>query len=159
MLQVEDKDEHVLGQGVATVNTDNGGQAGLFEGEVTFENPTTASDGRIALYAEDPATGELMLLAWVNVRLAGAKSGRSAHILVPEQGAGVSGSVVVSGTASNVTDNIVLVRVEDLSGSVWGQARAKTNAVDASSTGNWEVKLKVQQPPTGRAGRYRGLHD
>ncbi len=148
IVQVEDASGVVLGKQPAITDAAEMGQRGWFEVAVDFVNPAGAGSGRVSLYSEDPANGELTLLAWVNVRLAGAGTGGQAQILRPQAQTPIRGAVVVGGTASGLAGDVVLVRVEDLAGSVWGQAQAKILA-----GGEWEVRVTFRNPPTPRSGR------
>lgn len=148
LVQVEDASGVVLGKQPAITDAPEMGQRGRFEAAVDFANPAAAGAGRVALYSENPANGELTLLAWVNVRLAGAGHGGQAQILRPQPQTPIRSAVVVGGTTIGVVGDVVLVRVEDLAGSVWGQAQAKILA-----GGEWEVRVTFRNPPTPRSGR------
>jgi len=119
---------------------------------VLFDNPAAAGKGRLAIYAESPADGSLNLLSWVNIKLAGPAAGKSAAITEPAAGAKVQRAVSVKGAATGVGDQPLLVRVEDLAGTVFGQKRVKL-AGDAQGSGNWAVEFGVRIPRTARPGR------
>lgn len=153
IVRVETNDGEVLGAVAVAVDAAEMGDKGGFAVELPFQNPSAASQGRVAIYSESPADGSLNLLAWVNVGLAGPSSGKSAVITSPEPGVTVEGSVQVSGTATGMKDEVVLVRVEDLAGTVLGQARSRVSAADAESSGEWQVKFSLRKPRTARPGR------
>lgn len=148
VVQVESDEGEVYGQASAITDAPDIGQKGAFTVDIPFHDPPETGNGRVALYSESAGDGSLTLLAWLNVRFAGAASGMIASILTPEAGTRLKGSVQITGTAVGVHDQRVLVRVEDLTGLVWGQARVKTDV-----PGNWHLKLSVRRPPTARPGR------
>lgn len=153
IVRIESDAGEVLGAVAVVIDAAEMGEKGGFAVEVPFQNPPAATQGRVAIYSESPADGSLNLLAWVNVGLAGPTSGKSAVIAAPAPGATVEGSVQVSGTATGMPGETILVRVEDLAGTVLGQARSRISAADAQSEGNWQVKFSLRRPRTARPGR------
>lgn len=152
IVQVETEDGTVLGKGILMTDATGLGQSGRFSGQVPFDNPAAAAKGRVAIYAESPADGSLNLLSWVNVKLAGPAAGTSVAITEPVAGAKVERAVSVKGTATGVGDQPLLVRVEDLAGTLFGQKRVRL-AGDAQGSGNWAVEFGVRIPRTARPGR------
>lgn len=148
LVRVEAEDGAVLGEAPATTDAPDIGQRGRFVVDVPFANPPAVTEGRVALYSADARDGSLNLLAWVNVRYAGAASDQLATILSPEPNTRIKGQVNVSGTAVGVHERRVLVRIEDLTGVVWGKKRTQTDGI-----GNWQVNITMQSPPTARPGR------
>ncbi len=148
IVRVETGAGEVLGAVVVAVDAAEMGDKGGFAVELPFQNPSAPTQGRVAIYSESPADGSLNLLAWVNIGLAGPSSGKSAVIVSPEPGATVEGSVQVTGTAAGMRDEVVLARVEDLAGTVLGQARSRVSAA-----GDWQVKFSLRKPRTARPGR------
>jgi len=152
VVQVETEDGTVLGKGILLTDATDLGQSGRFSGQVLFDNPAAAGKGRLAIYAESPADGSLNLLSWVNIKLAGPAAGKSAAITEPAAGAMVQRAVSVKGAATGVGDQPLLVRVEDLAGTVFGQKRVRLTG-DAQGSGNWAVEFGVRIPRTARPGR------
>ncbi len=149
LVRVELADGEVLGEAGATTNAADIGEMGQYTVDVTFRNPPTTTEGRVALYNESARDGSLSLLAWVNVRFAGAAdSQQAASILSPAADSRIKGVVEITGTAVGVHNNRVLVRIEDLIGGVWGQGRTKTDTL-----GNWQIKITMRKLPTARPGR------
>ncbi|MCP4199852.1 MAG: hypothetical protein GY762_22140 [Proteobacteria bacterium] len=148
IIQIENDDGAVLGRGFALTDAPDMGQTGRFVAEIAIEAAATTQGGRVALYAEDARDGSLILLIWTPIQFAGPGSDRSAAILKPDPQTNITGSVLVRGTANGVNNRTVLVRVEDVAGTVWGKAQAKTD-----KAGNWELRLRFRNPPTGRSGR------
>ncbi|NOZ71118.1 MAG: hypothetical protein GXP38_04270 [Chloroflexi bacterium] len=148
VVQVESATGEVWGSAPALINAPDVGQKGTFSVDVPFQNPLSATEGRVALYSEEARDGSLILLAWVNIRFAGSASDKSASIILPEAGKRIKGSVRISGTAVGVHNRKVLVRVEDMTGIVWGKATVQTDV-----PGNWSLKLSVRKPTTVRSGR------
>lgn len=152
VVQVETEDGTVIGKGVLVTDAADMGQSGHFSGQVLFDNPAAAGKGRVAIYAESPADGSLNLLSWVNIKLAGPAADASATITEPVAGAKVKRTVSVKGIATGVGGQPLLVRVEDLAGTVFGQKRVKLVG-DAGETDTWAVEFGVRVPRTARPGR------
>jgi len=148
IVQIEDEQSNVLGQGLVQLTPPDNGAGGTFDIDVAFENPPAAGEGRIALYSEYPADGSLMLLTWANIRYAGTSSEQEASILAPAEGEVIKRIVVVQGVAPGLPNSEILIQVEDLTGSVWGKTKTQTNNV-----GDWATKLKFRNPRTARPGR------
>jgi len=149
LVRVELADGEVLGEAGVTTNAADIGEIGQYTVDVTFRNPPTTAEGRVALYNESARDGSLSLLAWVNVRFAGAAdSQQTASILSPAADSRIKGAVEITGTAVGVHNNRVLVRIEDLIGGVWGQGRTKTDTL-----GNWQITITMRKLPTARPGR------
>ncbi|MCO6453596.1 MAG: hypothetical protein J5I90_22630 [Caldilineales bacterium] len=153
VIRIEAGSGETLGEALVTTDAASPGAKGFFTIEIPILEPPTAGPGRVALYAENATDGSLELLAWTNINLAGPITGKSATIFRPEPDSRVKGRTVVSGEATNVINDVVLVRVEDLTGEVWGQSRARVQVFEAGSPGEWETSIDVRRPRTPRAGR------
>lgn len=148
IVQIEDEEGNVLGRSIAQLTSSDNGRGGTFALDIPFENPSVAGEGRIALYAEDPVDGSLLLLTWANIRYAGPAEEGLTTIHTPAEGEVIKRKVLVQGVVAGLPDNEVLVQVEDLTGTVWGKVKAKTN-----SSGEWSKTVKFRNPPTARPGR------
>ncbi len=153
IVRVETEAGEVLGAVAVVVDAAEMGDKGGFAVELPFQDPPAAASGRVAIYSENPADGSLSLLAWVNVALAGPTAGKSASITAPAPGTQLEGSVQVAGTAMGMKDETILVRVEDLAGTVLGQARSRVSAAAAEAEGAWQVRFSLRKPRTARPGR------
>ncbi len=118
-----------------------------FSAVVPFADTPAMDKGRVAIYAPDATTGQPVLLGWQEVRLAGDVGDKSVTITKPEQGAEIRGKVKVMGTAANIPNNRLLVRVEDTAGVVMGQSKAKVGG-----RGNWGTLIQFKRPKTVRPG-------
>ncbi len=121
--------------------------AASFAAVVPFTDPPGLSNGRIAIYAPDAASGQPQLLGWQEVRFAGDVGDRRVTIVQPESGAAIRGKIQVAGRAQNIPSGVLLVRVEDAAGTVMGKARAKINA-----EGGWRTGIQFRRPKTARPG-------
>lgn len=153
IVRVEAEDGTVLGEVIAITDAAAEGQNGSFSVDAPFQNPATTSKGRVAIYGENPTDGSLILLAWVNTLFAGSTAGKGVTISEPQEGERVKGMTVVRGTAIGLDGTMLLVRVEDAAGIVFGQARTQVNAPAAQAPAEWQVKLPISRPRTVRSGR------
>jgi hypothetical protein len=153
IVRVETEAGEVMGAVAVVIDAAEMGAKGGFAVELPFQDPPTAAPGRVAVYSENPADGSLALLTWVNVALAGPSAGKVVVVASPAPGTTLRGSVQVSGTALGMKDETILVRVEDLAGTVLGQARSRVSADEAASEGKWQVKFGLRKPRTARPGR------
>jgi len=148
VVRVENSDGQSLGEIIVTTEPPQDGRA-RFAAVIPFTDPSGLSEGRIAIYAPDPATNtnQPLLLGWQEVRFAGPVGDKRVTILQPESGTAINGAVLVKGQAQNIPSGSLLVRVEDTAGIVMGKARAHIGAV-----GNWGAKVSFRRPKTARAG-------
>ena len=147
IVQIEDAEGAVLGQAITQLTPSDNGSGGAFTMDVAFENPPAPGKGRIALYAEDPADGSLMLLTWANIRLVRSTSDLEGTILTPAEGEVIKKAVKVRGVVAGLPNNEVLVQVEDLTGTYWGRSKTPTN-----SAGEFSKTVKFRHPATARPG-------
>ncbi|HEY54011.1 MAG TPA: hypothetical protein G4N94_11190 [Caldilineae bacterium] len=147
IVQIEDEEGEVLGRGIAPLSPAENSTGGTFAVEVAFENQASARGGRVALYAENPSDGSLLLLSWANIRFAESGKGQVA-ILAPVEGEIIKRTVLVQGVAADLPNSEVLVQVEDHTGTIWGKAKTQTN-----DAGEWSKTIKFRRPPTARTGR------
>jgi len=147
IIQIEGDEGEVLGQAITQLTPSDNGDDGAFIVDVAFENPPRAEEGRIALYAEDPANGSLMLLTWVNIRFAGSTGELEGTILAPAEGEVIKKAVKVRGVVAGLPNSEVLVQVEDLTGTYWGRIKTPTN-----SAGEFSKTVKFRHPATARPG-------
>ncbi len=147
IVQIEDDSGNVLGQNIIQLTPADNDSGGTFTMDVAFENPPRAGEGRIALYAEDPADGSLMLLTWANIRFAGSTSELEGTILTPAEGEVINNAVKVRGVVAGLPNSEVLVQIEDLTGTYWGRTKTPTN-----SNGEFSKTVKFRRPATARPG-------
>ena len=141
IVQIEDDSGNVMGQNIVQLTPADNGRGGTFTMDVAFENPPRAGEGRIALYAEDPANGSLMLLTWANIRFAGSTSDLEGTILTPTEGEVINNAVKVRGVVAGLPNSEVLVQIEDLTGTYWGRTKTPTN-----SNGEFSKTIKFWHP-------------
>ncbi len=153
IVRVEAEDGTVLGEVIAITDAAAAGQNGNFSVDASFQNPPTTNKGRVAIYSENPTNGSLILLAWVNTLFAGSATDKSVTISEPQEGERVKGMTVVRGAAIGLNGVMLLVRVEDSAGTVFGQARTRVSASAAQTPAEWQIKLPISRPRTARSGR------
>ena len=146
IVRVENAEGQALGESAVSTDPPQDGRAS-FTAAVAFTDPTGVSDGRIAIYAPDPATGQTLLLGWQEVRFAGDVGDMRVTIVQPELETAIRGQIQVAGRAENIPANSLLVRVEDATGVVMGKAKAKIKA-----NGNWRTAIQFRRPKTVRPG-------
>lgn len=146
IVRVENAEGQLLGESTVTIESPQDGRA-PFAVNVAFTDPTGLSDGRIAIYAPDPATGQPLLLGWQEVRFAGDVGDMRVIIVQPEPGTAIRGQIQVAGRAENIPSDSLLVRVEDTAGVVMGKARAQIKP-----NGNWRAAIQFRRPKTVRPG-------
>jgi len=146
VVRVEQGENQALGEVQVTLDPAENGVA-RFTTVLPFNDPPSMADGRVAVYANDPATGQPMLLGWQEVRLAGDVGDKRVTIVKPEEGAEIRRTVKVAGTAENIPTQSLLVQVEDTAGVVLGKSKAKVGG-----NGNWATKIQFRRPKTVRPG-------
>jgi len=146
IVRVEDAAGQTLGETTSPL-TPPQDDASQFTAVIPFTDPPSLSNGRIAIYAPDDASGRPLLLGWQEVRFAGDVGNKRVTILQPESGATIRGKIQVAGRAENIPSNSLLVRVEDTAGTVMGKSRAKINA-----KGAWRASIQFRRPKTARQG-------
>ena len=146
IVRAENTDGQILGEATVTTESPQDDRA-QFTADVAFTDPPGLSDGRIAIYAPDPAAGQPLLLGWQEVRFAGDVGDMRVTIAQPESGTAIRGQIQVAGTATNIPSGSLLVRVEDATGVVMGKAKAKLKP-----NGNWRAAIQFRRPKTARPG-------
>jgi hypothetical protein len=86
-------------------------------------------------------------VGWQEIRLSGDAGDKQATILKPTLGATIRQKVRVVGQATNIPNDFLLVRVEDLAGVVMGKSKAKID-----TAGNWQTVVQFRRPRTTRPG-------
>jgi len=146
VIQVENEAEQVLGSTTISIEPQITTSA-PFTATLSFADPPAISKGRIAVYAPELETGVLQLVGWQEIRLSGDAGDKQATILKPTLGATIRQKVRVVGQATNIPNDFLLVRVEDLAGVVMGKSKAKID-----TAGNWQTVVQFRRPRTTRPG-------
>ncbi len=146
LVRVELADGNALGETTVALGPPQNGVA-RFVAVVPFTDPPGLSQGRIAIYGDDPAAESMQLLGWQEVRFAGDVGDMRVTILQPEAGAAIRGQIQVAGQAENVPAKTLLVRVEDTAGDVLGQSGAKIGPKQG-----WRTTVQFVRPRTARPG-------
>ena len=157
IVQALDADGNVLAEQPVTASGELGGTGDWSVSLMV--NATPGSNGRIRAFSISPADGSVIAEVWVDVSygmqaVPPIEVTPGITITSPAPGATVPwGEVSVSGSATAVPGNEVVVQVLDASGNVLAEQPVIVNA-ELGGTGNWSTALLMNATP-GTNGRIR----